>query len=167
MRSNNDKLYSINKGPNLNALFAMKDRIPVNQCSTVRDALGGNIMDETILSKTFFSKENQQIIQNGIRAGVYAKSNGHYIVGKQDCDTLAIIMRSVFLQHSLNQPSNIKEQIEGLNELVLKYCIETVYSEAKGHINYLKDTRSLKGPNALPVSTTTEDRRTKRNPSWF
>jgi hypothetical protein len=133
-QTSNGRVDIINKtqGPDISNLFAMYDRIPANQCTTLREPTLGQ-WDETLLSKTFFSKENIQIIQNGIRAGVYYKSNQQYIVGPQDCDSLKIIMRSVFLQHATNQPTNITGQVEQLNKIVLDFCIFQVYSEAQSY----------------------------------
>jgi hypothetical protein len=119
------------KTPNTSKLFQMYDKIPANQCTTFRSATEG-LWDSTILSQVFFSEQNIQIIQNGIRAGVYKKSNGQYVIGPQDCDSLKIIMRSVFLQYSANQPNNISEQITELNKIVLDYCIQQVYHK-NGH----------------------------------
>ena len=104
-------------GPNIPAVFAMSDRIPVKQASSFRDAMNGNWYN-TPLSTTFFSKENINILQNGIRAGVYQKSNGQYLVGLQSYDELKIVMRGVFLQNSKNLPHNIPQQIEALNAIV-------------------------------------------------
>ena len=112
--------------PKTKDLFQMYDKIPVNQCVTLRNPTEG-LWDNTILSDTFFSKENIQIIQNGIRAEVYKKSNGKYVIGNQECETLKIIMRSIFLQYSANQPDNIKGQVEQLNKMVLDYCVPQVY----------------------------------------
>ena len=53
-----------------------------------------------VLSDTFFSSQNIQLLQNSIRAGVYNMSNGKFTIGPQDCDTLKIIMRSIFLQYA-------------------------------------------------------------------
>jgi hypothetical protein len=118
-KTSNGRIDIINKtqSPDLCNLFAMYDKIPANQCATFREPTLGQ-WDETPLSKTFFSKENIQIIQNGIRAGVYEKSNGQYTIGNQDCDALKIIMRSVFLQNAANQPMNIASQVEELNKIV-------------------------------------------------
>ena len=98
------------KSPNTSALFQMYDKIPANQCVTFRNATEG-LWTSNSLSQAFFSQQNIQIIQNGIRAGVYHKSNGQYVIGPQDCDSLKIIMRSVFLQHAANHTNNITQQI--------------------------------------------------------
>ena len=105
-------------GPNRNQ-FSLFDKIPTNECSTFHDAMTGNFQDST-LSLAFFSKENMQIIQNAIRAGVYEVSNQQYIIDNQNCDNLKIVMRSVFLQNSVNLPDMITEQIKELNGLVVK-----------------------------------------------
>mgnify|MGYP000725083834 FL=1 len=136
-------------GPNRNQ-FSLFDKIPTNECSTFHDAMTGNFQD-SILSLAFFSKENMQIIQNAIRAGVYEVSNQQYIIDNQNCDNLKIIMRSVFLQNSVNLPDRITEQIQELNGLVVKYCVREIYSEAQGYINYKRDASTMYNPIDRPV----------------
>ncbi len=153
------------KSPNTSALFQMYDKIPANQCVTYRNATEG-LWDDTSLSQAFFSLENIQILQNGIRAGVYDRSNGQYVIGPQDCDSLKIIMRSVFLQHAANQPNNIPQQIAELNKIVLNYCIQQVYSEAQGYMKYVDDVSTLVVPIAHPVQASNTDR-TIEFKSWF
>lgn len=153
------------KSPNTSALFQMYDKIPANQCVTFRNATEG-LWDQTNLSQAFFSQQNIQIIQNGIRAGVFQRSNGQYTIGNQDCDALKIIMRSVFLQHSANQPSNITKQIEELNKIVLNYCIQQIYSEAQGYMKYVDDVSTLVVPIAHPVQASNNDRQLELK-SWF
>ena len=146
-------------------LFKMYDKIPANQCATFRNPTEG-LWDDTKLSNAFFSNANIQIIQNGIRAGVYNRSNGQYTIGQQDCDSLKIIMRSVFLQNSSNKPFNIKEQIEQLNAIVLNYCIQQVYSEAQGYMKYLDDASTLVVPLSNPMMESTYDKQLELKP-WF
>jgi len=153
------------KSPNTSALFQMYDKIPANQCITFRNATEG-LWDETNMSQTFFSKENIQIIQNGIREGVYKISNNQYLVGQQDCDVLKVIMRSIYLQHSANQPNNITQQIIELNKMVLDYCIKQVYSEAQSYMKYLDDASTLVVPIAHPVMANNTDRELEFK-TWF
>ena len=153
------------KSPNTSALFQMYDKIPANQCVTFRNPTEGLWTDST-LSQAFFSEQNIQIIQNGIRAGIYEISNGQYVIGPQDCDSLKIVMRSVFLQHSANQPTNISNQISQLNKLVLNYCIQQVYSEAQGYIQYINDASTLVVPIAHPVMASQNDRQLELK-RWF
>ena len=105
----------------------------------------------------FFSKQNIQILQNGLRAGIYHRSNGQYVIGPQDCDPLKVVMRSVFLQHAANQQNNISQQIAELNKIVLNYCIQQVYSEAQGYVKYLRDVSTLAVPLANPIQATQFD----------
>jgi hypothetical protein len=144
-------------GPDLPTLFAMSDRIPINKCTSFRDAMAGNWYD-TQLSAAFFSKENIIILQNGIRAGVYKKSNGQYLVGLQSCDELKIVMRGVFLQNSKNLPSNISQQISALNAIVLDYCIKQVYGEAEGYMKYKRDASTLVVPMSNPILSKINDK---------
>ena len=154
------------KSPNTSALFQMYDKIPANQCVTFRNATEG-LWSSTSLSQAFFSQQNIQMIQNGIRAGVYNRSNGQYVIGSQDCDPLKIIMRSVFLQHSANQPNNIPEQIQELNKIVLDYCIFHVYSEAQSYMKYLHDVSTLAVPMSNPIMASHSDKKTHKMPDWF
>jgi hypothetical protein len=153
-------------GPDISQLFAMYDKIPANQCVTFREPTIGQ-WDETPLSKAYFSEQNMQILQNGIRAGVYRKSNQQYIVDPVDCRMLKIIMRSIFLQNAINQPSNIVSQIESLNRLVMDYCISQVYSEAQGYMKYLQDVSSLPIPISPPIIAYQKDKNTYKMPNWF
>lgn len=167
-KSSNGRVDIINKmqGPDISTLFAMYDKIPANQCTTFREPTLGQ-WNETPLSKAYFSKENIQILQNGIRAGVYEKSNKQYVVAPQDCDSLKIIMRSVFLQHAANQLQNIPGQIEQLNKIVLDYCIFNVYSEAQSYMKYLHDVSTLAVPMSTPIVESQKDKNNYRMPDWF
>lgn len=167
-KSTNGRVDIINRtqSPDISKLFSLYDKIPANQCTTFRDPTAGQ-WDETPLSKMYFSEQNIKIIQNGIRAGVYNKSNKQYVIGAQDCDALKVIMRSVFLQHSANQPLHISRQIEQLNQLVLDYCIHHVYSEAQGYMKYLYDVSTLAVPMANPVMETQKDKNNYLMPNWF
>jgi hypothetical protein len=153
------------KTPNTSQLFQMYDKIPATQCVSFRNATEG-LWTETQLSQAFFSQENIQILQNGIRAGVYQKSKGQYLIGTQDCDSLKIVMRSVYLQNAANQPDHIPEQIEQLNNMVLNYCIQQVYSEAQSYIKYIDDVSTLVVPIAHPVMADNTDRELEFK-RWF
>lgn len=164
----NGRIDIINKTqtPDISKLFAMYDKIPANQCTTLREPTIGQ-WEETSLTRAYFSAENINIIQNGIRAGVYKKSKGQYTIGPQDCDTIKIIMRSIYLSYSVNNPNNIAQQISEMNNMVLDYCIKHVYSEAQGYMKYLEDASQLAVPMATPVMESQNDKRNYRMPNWF
>jgi len=152
--------------PDIRNLFALQDRIPTGTNDfDYRDAMTGNWYN-TSLSNAFFSNANIKILQNGIRAGVYKRSNQQYIVGEQNVDELVIIMRSVFLQYSKNLPSDIQGQIERLNNLVLDYAIGQVYGEAQGYMKYKYDASNMYEPIARPVMSKANDKQLQLK-KWF
>lgn len=140
-------------GPNTGDIFSLYDRIPVQQKTTqYRNALTGT-WNDNLLSTAFFSSENIRIIQNAIKKGVYTASNGNFVISDQDEDTLKIIMRSIFLQNSRNNDSNIKKQIVDLNKQVVNYAVPQVYGEAEGYVRYKHDVSTLATPMERPLST--------------
>ena len=153
------------KSPSTSSLFEMYDKIPANQCVTFRNPTEG-LWTDTYLSQAFFSQQNIQTLQNGIRAGVYHKSKGQYTIGLQDCDSLKIIMRSVYLQYAANQRNDISEQVSELNKIVLNYCVQQVYGEAQGYMKYMSDVSTLVVPIAHPVMADNSDRELVLK-SWF
>ncbi len=133
--------------------FALHDKIPVGgQDTYFREAMTGNWSDTT-LSSAFFSGQNIRTLQNGIKAGVYKRSNGRFLIADQDEDTLKIIMRSIFLQHATNRAGDVRGQIAALNGLVLDYAVPQVYGEAEGYVKYKNDVSTLVVPLCRPVST--------------
>ena len=151
--------------PDVTDRFQMYDKIPVNQCTTFRNPTEG-IWNQTQLSDAFFSSENICTIQNGIRSGVYKKSSGKFIISNQDEDTLKIIMRSIYLQSSVNLSNHIREQVEQLNALVLNYCVPQVYNEAKGYKKYLIDASTMYIPIPPPIFSTNSDKQLPLH-NWF
>ena len=135
------------------SVFQLYDKIPIDEKTTsYRNAMTGNI-ESNSLSKTFFSAGNILILQHGLMAGVYKSSGGRFRIGYQNEDTLKIIMRSIYLQHSSNLPTNITQQVEELNKLVLEYAIPQICSEAEGYIKYKNDVSTLPVPLSHGVST--------------
>ena len=135
--------------PDIKHKFNMFDKIPVKS-NTFNDAMTGNIYD-TQLSNLFFSEQNVQIIQNGIRAEVYKQSNNKYIISHQNNEVLHTIMRSIFLQNSKNQPDNITQQIQDLNTMVILDCTPRIMGEADGFIKFKEDVSTLPVPLDKPI----------------
>ena len=132
-------------------LFRMQEKIALkNKSTTYHDALTGNL-EWNVLAQVYFSAENIQIIQNGLRAGVYQMSGNKIVVPPQNIDTLKIIMRSTYLQYAEHYPDRIREQVERLNGLVLKYAVESVYNEAVAYQKYTMDQSTLVVPMDRPL----------------
>ena len=152
-------------GPNTSSVFALSDRIPVTKGDSFRDAMTGNWYD-TALSNAFFSSQNIQILQNGLRKGVYKLSNEQYLIDEQNPDELKIIMRSVFLQNSRNLANNIPQQINALNNIVLDYAVKQVYSACEGYMKYKRDASTLVVPIDTPILSRTNDKQLLLK-KWF
>ena len=136
--------------PSPDIVFKMQEKIALkNRPTEYREALGGT-WETNVLSQVFFSKENVQILQNGLRAGVYKSSGDKYIIAPQNVDTLKIIMRSIYLQYAEHYPDKITEQVERLNQMVLDYAVPTVYNETVGYLKYCQDQSTLVVPLELP-----------------
>ena len=147
--------------------FSLHDKIPVDsKTSQYNDVLRG-VWENNTLSNVFFRPNNIQIIQNGIRAGVYNQSNKRFKIGSQDSDVLLIIMRSIYIQHSANQPNNIMQQVEALNKIVLDYAIPQIMGEAKGYIRYKHDVSTLAVPMSRPGYMSMAGINTYKLNDWF
>lgn len=126
-----------------NAVFKMHERIAIKNKATPYNEALNYTWEDNVLSKIYFSAENIQIIQNGIRSGVYSMSKNKYIVGIPNIDTLKIIMRSTFLQYAEYDLKNVTKEVERLNKIVLDYSIPATYNEAVGYQKYREDQSTL------------------------
>lgn len=131
---------------NIEDKFKMYERIAVkNKATEYRDPLLG-IWEKNVLAQVYFSAGNEQILQNGIRSGVYNLSKEKFVPTQQNSDQLKIVMRSIYLQFAQHRPTDITGQVEVLNKLVLDYCVPFVYEEAVSYVKYLEDQSTLVMP---------------------
>jgi hypothetical protein len=136
---------------NPNARFQMYERLAVkNKATEYRGAIVGE-WEDSLLSKAYFSAQNVQILQNGLRAGVYKLSKDQIVLPPQNIDFLKIYMRDIFMQYVNYSSDPIPVQIERLNTLVLDYIVPKLYGEAVGYMKYLQDQSSLVVPFELPI----------------
>mgnify|MGYP001440248923 CR=1 FL=1 len=145
--------------------FRLYDRIPVNSKDDFKNQalIGG--WEKNELSDAFFSIKNIEILQNDIREGVFKQTNGRFLISKQDESTLKIIMRSVFLQHSKNLRTHIREQIYELNKIITDYAIPQIIGEANSYIKYKHDSSKMYTPMSLPTATYND--KTLELKPWF
>ena len=120
-----------------------------NDKSNYSNALKYTLQDSD-LSKTYFSKKNIENIQTAIKNKVHEKTNYKYKINNQDSDQLIMIMKSIYLQYSLNKHDDIMKQINILNNKVIEYCVPNVYSELMAYIKYREDISTLPLPPTLP-----------------
>ena len=158
---------NIIENPDPNVVFKMQERIALKNKSTAyTSALAGNDWEDNLLARVFFSAGNIQIIQNGLRAGVYKMSKNKISIPPQNIDQLKIIMRSIYLQYAEHLPDGITQQVERLNKLVWDYVVPTVYNEAVGYVKYMQDQSSLVMPMDRPIRGDREYKQLELKP-WF
>ena len=143
--------------------FQMAEKISIkNKATEYRDALTG-LHEETVLSRAYFSEENIQILQNGLRAGVYELSNKEWSVPPHNIDNLKIILRSIYLQYDKHSTTeSITDQIRKLNQYVLDYAVPKVYNEAQGYLNYIRDQSTL----VMPLERAKQSDRDFKHLEW-
>lgn len=129
--------------------FQMYEKVANRNRSTAYVSAIKGILEDNVYSQVFFSKENVQIIQNGLRAAIYEKT-GH-IIPPQNMEALQIIMRSIFLQYGNFYEKGITEEIAKLNRYVLNYIIPEIHSSLKSYLHYIKDQENLKVPISQPI----------------
>jgi hypothetical protein len=122
--------------------------------SFVNDALKGNI-EKNEVSKLFFSDMNIQMIQRGIKNLVLNKTCGKTRIGNQSVNEILVIMRSIYLLHSINSFVDVLEQVRSLNSRVLQYSVEQILSEVSLHESYLETITTLPKPMAYGENTST------------
>jgi hypothetical protein len=102
------------------------------------------IHEADAIANKFFSQDNIEALQHGIRYGVYKKSGGKHVIDNQSEDELKIIMRGIYLDHTSSRIFEINDEIKRLNSNVLDYCIPRILQEIEMYMKYLHDsTNSL------------------------
>jgi len=119
--------------------------VPMNNSTFQNEATLGQLA-LTEVGKLFFSSNNIEALQQGIRYRVYVESQGKYTVGRQSDSELKIVMRSVYYQNSKNQPTNIVGQVRDLNQLVLNWAVPDVLGNVSQYDKYRKDASTLPVP---------------------
>jgi len=154
--------------PDHDTRFKMYEKIAVkNKATEYRYPVSG-ILEDNMLEKVFFSSGNVQILQNGLRAGVYHMSkDSKIILPPQNIDNLKIIMRSMYLQYAEHREDiSVTSQVETLNKTVLDYVIPTLYNEAMGYMKYLQDQSTLVRPLSMPSMVDRDYKQLELKP-WF
>jgi phosphopantetheine adenylyltransferase len=155
---------NIVEAPSPEVQFKMQERIAIkNKTTEYREAIAGDL-ESNLLATVYFSAANIQIIQNGLRAGVYKMSNDKYVIAPQNMDTLKIIMRSIFLQYAEFDMNNITKEVSRLNNMVLDYAVQSVYNEAVGYMKYCEDQSTLAVPLELPQQVDREFKQLEMKP---
>ena len=106
-------------------------------------------LEDTGLSRLYFSKENLDNIQKDIRETVYTLTANDkdpildnvkpVAIGRQNDLQLQIIMRSIFLQYAKHNNDDIAGQIRELNDLVIREAVPDIITNLKQYLGYSAD----------------------------
>lgn len=145
----------INVSGNQDGLAYKNNNEKQNLCNYATEAIS-HTTNRTPLSDIFFSQQNMDILQLGMRNIILNKTNGAYNIGKQNETELKIIMRAMFIQHAKYRtdiPVNV--QIQEINREVLNFAVPRIISSLNMKRKYLQDIQQLPMPleHAKSMST--------------
>ena len=110
-----------------------------------REAIIG-VHQQTPLNELFFSRQNLEALQIGIRNMVAKRSNGEFVIGKQSEVELQVIMRAIYLNHAKHLEVDVLEQVRELNSRVIDFCVPRIIEEIRMFKYYKKDISKLPIP---------------------
>lgn len=117
-------------------------------------AIRGMLMNNTDVSRLFFSQENIRRIQRKLKSEIYRLTNGKFKMQvDQDEADLLINMRTVFFDNAKNLPDHIVTQVKALNQLTIQYIIPDMLTNIEQNYAYLKEISSPINPIPRPLST--------------
>lgn len=130
-----------------------------NSLTCTQDASLAHTVAGSRLSSIYFSQFNKDALHEAIRYSVF-KATGKTIARQSD-NELTIIMRSLYLSDSRNDPNaDVLDQVRSLNKKVLDYAVPRVVGELQMRDYYLKDISSQPVPLPTPVSVSRAGTRT-------
>lgn len=121
--------------------------------SSFKEAGIEHSVSQNDVNSLFFSQNNVDALQHGIRYKVFNKISK--VIDNQSERELRVIMRSTYLQYSKNLQSNIVEQVRDLNSKVLDYIVPKIIVEVKQYDTYIRDASSLPVPMDRGTNTST------------
>jgi hypothetical protein len=141
------------------SMYAQQTRRPLSPV----EALGPQA-EMTRLAQLFFSDNNLDALQQGIRYRVYVDSDNQFVVGKQSVEALEAIMRSVYTDHARNLPNGVVDQVRSLNARVLEFAVPQIVSEARMYSHYMRDIQSPRAVMEHSVTTSVAGNKQERTP---
>ena len=88
------------------------------------------------------------------------------MIDKQNEDVLKIIMRSIYLQNAALLPTQIQEQVNQLNSIIVEYCAPNIYTEVQCYMQYRRDVSTLAVPLERPKHSCYKYKTLELN-KWF
>lgn len=139
----NGRIDLLSEIPTFNILNSQKKKIDNTEFQ--REATLGQLA-RSPLSDLFFSSQNIEALQQGIRYRIYTETSGKYVIGRQSDQELRIIMRSVYYQYARNDGTDCVAQTRELNAIVLDWAVPEILSNLLQYQVYKKDASTLPIP---------------------
>ena len=112
----------------------------IKQCSTPLNCL-------------FFSNQNRELVQKGIRQNV---KNKHGIkIDRQSPEGILVIMRFVFINNAYDHYNNIESQVRLMNQKAIEIATENIITGVTQYYGYIKDIDRPLEPLPTPKNTST------------
>ena len=126
---------------------------PISHNSTyTREATPGQKTRNSV-SDLYFSGQNIDAIQEGIRYRVYVESQGQFTIGRQSDQELKTVMRSIYIQNGIGNLDCIG-QVRLLNSKVLEWVVPEVLNNLLQYSRYKQDASTLPMPlDRSPLET--------------
>jgi hypothetical protein len=106
--------------------------------------------NNTPLNTVFFGAANVENLQRMIHSTVLELSNGEYDLSPQSEADLLIIMRSYYLQYAQNNPDNVGQELDQLNQRVVAFAANRIMVEIVAYKRYRKDILDFPEPLEHP-----------------
>lgn len=154
---NNQEAIDTNNNFNGRIFFDVKENVPTYELYSNSNKEHNQIdntlnytLEDTGLSRLYFSKENLDNIQKDIRETIATLTSNDkdpilenikkpIIIGRQNDLQLQIIMRSIFLQYAKHNNDNIVGQIRELNDIVIREAVPDIITNLKQYLGYSAD----------------------------
>ena len=126
---------------NIQMIDTAKEIIIVNTTSI--DATKG-IVEETLVTKIFFSPVNVKVINDSICFYVFKATDNQ--ISTQSDEQLYVIMRAMLLEFGNLVPHDPVREVKRLNNKVVTKCVEEIITEIKQYSGYINDLANLPVP---------------------
>ena len=134
----------VNAMPNFNNNYQIQKQTQ-KVTETPQNVMSRNYEGSKV-SDIFFSTQNIDLLQQGIRNRILNESRGKYNIGRQSDDELKIIMRSIYFQYSQNNMYDIAGQVKLLNTKVLEWSVPQIMTNLKQNEKFIYDISTLPEP---------------------
>lgn len=130
------------------------------------DAIKGNF-NKNCLNDVFFSDDNIEALQIGMKNMVSNATEGREVIGRQSDIELKIIMKAIYLEYGKNLNDNILDQVKDLNKKVLDYAVPRILVQIKQYKTYVRDASSVHVPMDRSVNVSNKGSKTLYRDTLF